>query len=60
MKLGLNEYIIYAVLIIAQIFMYFWFVTNSINQITQFLDIYCLTIKKKDGEKGDAKTTKVM
>jgi hypothetical protein len=26
---------------------YFWYIVNVINQITKYLDIYCLTIKKK-------------
>ena len=34
-------------LIFANGFVYFWYIVSVIKQITQYLDIYCLTIKKK-------------
>ena len=47
MNLQLNESYVYAVLIFANFYAYFFFVFNAINQISQYLGIYCLTIKPK-------------
>jgi len=47
MGLDIKEEVICALLILMNGFAYFWYVVNSIRQITSYLDIYCLVIKKK-------------
>ena len=45
--LGLNEDIVLGLLLFYAYFNYFWYIFNAINQICQYLDINCLTIKPK-------------
>ena len=41
------EFYLYIILILAGLWSYFDYTINTINQITEYLDIYCLTIKHK-------------
>jgi len=45
--LGIDELLLYGFLIIYGYFMYFWYIVHTVNQICEYLDIYCLTIKHK-------------
>lgn len=43
----IKEEQLFAGLIVVNMIAYFWYITNVIGQITDFLGIHCLTIKKK-------------
>ena len=47
LSLGIKEEHLYMAITASSIGMYFWYICNVINQITSYLGIYCLTIKKK-------------
>jgi len=47
MYLKQDEKLMTQVLLGVNLFMYLWYIVACINQITSFLDIHCLTIKKK-------------
>lgn len=47
LQLGLNDHLIIFVLTALGMFNSYWFTTNTIAQITEALDIYCLTMKRQ-------------
>ena len=42
-----SEFTLYICLILMGLCSYFWYTLHAIGQITEYLDIYCLTIKHK-------------
>ena len=46
-----TQFNIFKLMIGTGLMVYLWFVVNAISQITEYLDIYCLSIKKKSGDK---------
>jgi hypothetical protein len=41
---------LFAAIFVMNMIVYFVYVVSVINQITEFLGIYCFSIKEKDGE----------
>lgn len=47
MDLNIDENLIYYGLMVINYSLYFWYIVNVIGQITTYLDIHCLSIKKQ-------------
>jgi hypothetical protein len=44
----LSEEHLFYLILAANMAMYFWYITNVIWEISSYLGVHCLTIKKKD------------
>jgi hypothetical protein len=47
LNLGISESLMFMFIIAFGMFNSFWFTTNAVFQITEYLDIWCLVIKHK-------------